>query len=149
MTMASSFLTSLLVLLISTTIATSTTTTWLRQGQANWPYKLTLTIKFDQHPEEISWKFENVFDGDSKRVLDGVAFGTYNEEMAGDEIEIPLDILTNEDYIDNELVDGEMREYKFIIYDRVSSFVCISYYDIIFVCSYDSCVLSANCNDAC
>jgi len=124
MTMASSSiacLSSLLVLLLSTTIATSSTTTWLRQGQANWPYKLTLTIKFDQHPEEISWKFENVFDGDSKRVLDGVAFGTYNEEMAGDEIEIPLDILTNEDYIDNELVEGQMREYKFIIYDRVSS----------------------------
>ena len=119
-------LSSLLVLLISITIATSSTTTWLRQGQANnWPYKLTLTIKFDQHPEEISWKFENVFNGNSKRVLDGVAFGTYNKEMAGDEIEIPLDILTNEDYIDNALIDGQMREYKFIIYDRVSSYVMI------------------------
>ena len=87
-----------------------------------WPHHLTLILMFDEHPEEMSWKFEN---RRTTRVLAGVAFGTYGEDLAGETLEVALDILTADDYEGDWMgvASGALRDYRFVMYDRVSLLV--------------------------
>lgn len=93
---------------------------WFRStSNGSWPHHLTLVIQFDAHPDQVSWKFENAR---SQKILAGVAFGDYIPALyARQTLEVPLDILTEDDYDeDGEEVFGGRRDYRFVIYDRVS-----------------------------
>ena len=86
--------------------------------QSDWPHSLLLEITFDDNPEEVSWKFENAR---TTRLLYAKAFGDYGESQAGQNVKERLDILTTEDLDGDSGDTGQMREYRFIIYDKVSA----------------------------
>jgi hypothetical protein len=85
----------------------------------SWPYHIDLELTFDNYPMDISWKFINI--AHPSILLGGVPFGSYtNDEYAGRTIVVPLAILTEDDYHDDdEKEKGALRQYKFIIYDQV------------------------------
>lgn len=112
------------ILLLRAVDATTTTTIRkTQQSSSAWPHHLTLRLTFDSKPDEVSWKFENQR---SQKVLAGVPFGTYTEDEAGQVVEVPLNILTNEDYDGDTTAADMMRDYRFVIYDQVSTII-ISY----------------------
>lgn len=113
-----SHLSLLLVILLA-----SCTVLVCSQEVAEWPHYLTLKITFDSHPEEVSWKFENQR---SQTVLDGVAFNTYTEDQSNTIINIPLNILTTQDYQGDPLVTDQLRHYRFVIYDQGGNGLCCS-----------------------
>jgi len=96
----------------------------------SWPHFLILKMRFDSRPSEVSWKFENAR---TKKVLAGVAFEEYDDETFGNStIEVPLDILTGEDFEgendeffeQNQGNNPLFREYRFVIYDRGGNGLC-------------------------
>ena len=91
------------------------------QEVAEWPHYLTLQITFDSHPEEVSWKFENQR---TQTVLEGVAFNTYTENQSNTIINVPLKILTTQDYEGDPLVNDQLRDYRFVIYDQGGNGLC-------------------------
>lgn len=105
----------LLILLTSFTVLVCS------QEVAEWPHYLTLKITFDSHPEEVSWKFENQR---TQTVLDGVAFNTYTENQSNTIINVPLKILTTQDYEGDPLVNDQLRDYRFVIYDQGGNGLC-------------------------
>ena len=84
-----------------------------------WPHSLTLTIAFDDRPEEVSWTFGNHRSG---TILAGRAYGAYSQAQAGTKIVVPLDILTDEDLDGDPL--GGTREYRFVMFDRGGNGLC-------------------------
>ena len=87
----------------------------------NWPYHIDLELTFDNYPIDISWKFINI--AHPSILLGGVPFGSYtNDEYAGRTIVVPLAILTEDDYHDDDEKEkgAALRQYKFIIYDQVT-----------------------------
>lgn len=115
----------------ATMIAADIMRTHNRYVQRNsWPHFLILKMKFDSHPSEVSWKFENAR---TKKVLAGVAFEEYDDATFGNKtIEVPLDILTGEDFEgeDDQFFEQNQgnnplfREYRFVIYDRGGNGLC-------------------------
>lgn len=97
---------------------------WFRQSSnGQWPHHLTLVLTFDANPDQVSWKFENYR---TQKILAGVAFGEYiPATYANTVLEVPLDILTSEDYDgvvgEDAVAAGTRRDYRFVIYDRVST----------------------------
>ena len=79
------------------------------------PHSLTLHLTFDSHPEEVSWKFQNAR---TQKVLDGVGFGVYDTGKVGQTVQESLIILNDLDYEGD--ANNTLREYRFVIYDRVS-----------------------------
>lgn len=79
------------------------------------PHSLTLHLTFDSHPEEVSWKFQNAR---TQKVLDGVGFGVYDTGKVGQTVQESLIILNDLDYEGD--TNNTLREYRFVIYDRVS-----------------------------
>lgn len=111
------------ILLLRAVDATATTTIRkTQQSSSAWPHHLTLRLTFDSKPDEVSWKFENQR---SQKVLAGVPFGTYTEDEAGQVVEVPLNILTNEDYDGDTTAADMMRDYRFVIYDQVSTIIIL------------------------
>lgn len=84
--------------------------------QSTWPHYALLEITFDANPSQVSWKLEN---SRSTTVLHSKPFGSYDDATAGQSVKERLDILTEEDFSGDALVDGQMREYRFVIYDQV------------------------------
>lgn len=104
-------------------------------SRSEWPHFLTLTLTFDGKPSQVSWKFENQR---TSKVLAGVAFGEYDDEqMANQTIVVPLDILTSEDYDEDWMGSdpGVLRDYRFVIYDRVSCCEMCCYF-VYMICIY-------------
>ena len=110
------------ILLLQAVDATTTTIRKTQQSSSAWPHHLTLRLTFDSKPDEVSWKFENQR---SQKVLAGVPFGTYTEDEAGQVVEVPLNILTNEDYDGDTTAADMMRDYRFVIYDQVSTIIIL------------------------
>jgi hypothetical protein len=68
----------------------------------------------------VSWKFQNAR---TQKVLDGVGFGVYDADMVGQTVQESINILNDLDYEGD--ANYTLREYRFVIYDRVSNMVAL------------------------
>ncbi len=63
----------------------------------------------------MSWKFQNAR---TQKVLGGAGFGVYGISLVGQTVQEPMNILNDLDYEGD--ANNTSREYRFVIYDRVS-----------------------------
>jgi len=68
----------------------------------------------------VSWKFQNAR---TQKVLDGVGFGVYDADMVGQTVQESINILNDLDYEGD--ANYTSRDYRFVIYDRVSSLLAL------------------------
>lgn len=90
-------------------------------------FYILLELTFDASPSKIAWKLDNAR---TRTTLADAPFGAYDDSMANMTIRVPLEFMTEKDLKGDPWMEGQTRDYKFTVFDRVSLHVldlCCAY----------------------
>lgn len=85
-------------------------------------FYILLELTFDTSPSKIAWKLDNAR---TRTTLADAPFGAYDDSMANMTIRVPLEFMTEKDLKSDPWVEGQTRDYKFTVFDRVSVLICL------------------------
>jgi hypothetical protein len=83
-------------------------------------FYILLELTFDASPSKIAWKLDNAR---TRTTLADAPFGAYDDSMANMTIRVPLEFMTEKDLNGDPWMEGQTRDYKFTVFDRVSLYV--------------------------
>ena len=88
-----------------------------RHLQSQSSFYILLELTFDASPSKIAWKLDNAR---TRTTLADAPFGAYDDSMANMTIRVPLEFMTEKDLKGDPWMEGQTRDYKFTVFDRVS-----------------------------